>query len=167
MKNTIFSPFVQTPSEDTRALFDNSLQLEELRGKDSDSDGLSDFDELYVHNTSPYLPDTDSDGMSDSAEITAGKDPNCPEGQECYIDQTGGTSTAAGETEEVNLTESEKADLMLQLPADEIRELLKNAGVPEETLNQLTDDELKQMVADVLAEEGGSLPATGSTSTQE
>ncbi|MCK4859621.1 MAG: hypothetical protein KAS87_03565, partial [Candidatus Omnitrophica bacterium] len=46
--------------------------------------GLSDWDELYFYNTSPYLEDSDSDGFTDKQEIDNDKDPNCPAGRDCY-----------------------------------------------------------------------------------
>ena len=57
---------------------------ESLRNKDTDGDGLSDWDELYFYNTSPYLEDSDSDGFNDNEEIENDKDPNCPVGRDCY-----------------------------------------------------------------------------------
>lgn len=42
---------------------------------DTDKDGLTNFDELFVHNTDPKKADSDSDGINDGAEITAGTDP--------------------------------------------------------------------------------------------
>lgn len=42
---------------------------------DSDSDSVSDYDELYVFLTNPLVPDTDADGTSDADEITKGSDP--------------------------------------------------------------------------------------------
>lgn len=57
---------------------------EALRSKDTDGDGLSDWDELYIYKTSPYLEDSDSDGFSDKEEIDSGNDPNCPVGRNCY-----------------------------------------------------------------------------------
>ncbi|MCY3414469.1 MAG: hypothetical protein INQ03_22670 [Candidatus Heimdallarchaeota archaeon] len=38
---------------------------------DADGDGLNDFDELFVHLTSPTNPDTDGDGINDNDEVTA------------------------------------------------------------------------------------------------
>src|SRR3989338_6817300 len=52
-----------------------SRQVQDLHLLDSDKDGLSDFDELNVYKTSPYLADTDSDGISDKVEIDAFEDP--------------------------------------------------------------------------------------------
>jgi len=42
---------------------------------DSDSDGLSDYDEVYLDGTNPHLRDTDGDGMADGAELVAGTSP--------------------------------------------------------------------------------------------
>lgn len=36
---------------------------------DSDGDGINDYDEIYVHETDPYLKDTDGDRISDLIEI--------------------------------------------------------------------------------------------------
>ncbi|MEI8360980.1 MAG: thrombospondin type 3 repeat-containing protein [bacterium] len=54
-----------------------------LKSKDSDKDGLSDWDELNLYETSPFLSDTDSDGISDFDEVKAGTNPKCREGQNC------------------------------------------------------------------------------------
>lgn len=42
---------------------------------DTDSDGLSDGDEVYKYKTNPKNPDTDGDGYTDKQEIDAGFDP--------------------------------------------------------------------------------------------
>ncbi len=43
--------------------------------KDSDGDGLSDYDEVQVYFTDPYDPDTDTGGITDGDEVAAGDDP--------------------------------------------------------------------------------------------
>ncbi len=43
---------------------------------DTDDDGLSDYDELYVSITNPLDSDTDDDGVSDYQEKIMGSDPN-------------------------------------------------------------------------------------------
>jgi hypothetical protein len=42
---------------------------------DADSDGLSDYDEIYVHDTDPTRADSDSDGLTDPEELNLGTDP--------------------------------------------------------------------------------------------
>ncbi|MBU6171001.1 MAG: hypothetical protein KGQ87_05850, partial [Verrucomicrobia bacterium] len=42
---------------------------------DTDKDNLTNFDEIYVHNTDPKKADTDGDGINDDVEITGGGDP--------------------------------------------------------------------------------------------
>lgn len=57
--------------------------LNALKEKDTDGDGISDYDELYSTRTSPYLKDSDGDGVLDGVEIQNGADPNCPKGKTC------------------------------------------------------------------------------------
>ncbi|MDO5317171.1 MAG: hypothetical protein Q4G65_00955 [bacterium] len=43
---------------------------------DSDGDGLSDWDEVFVHDTDPRLADSDGDGIPDGDEVRDGTDPH-------------------------------------------------------------------------------------------
>ena len=54
-----------------------------LKAKDTDKDGLSDYEESRVTRTSPYIADSDSDGITDGEELKKGTDPNCPQGKTC------------------------------------------------------------------------------------
>jgi hypothetical protein len=45
-------------------------------GLDSDGDGLSNYDEFHIYNTSLDNNDTDADGLSDKLEVTIGSNPN-------------------------------------------------------------------------------------------
>ncbi|MBT3689795.1 hypothetical protein HOG11_00370, partial [bacterium] len=79
--NSIKLPFLINDTDKiavTGEVSDDVQDLVQLQVQDTDFDGLSDYDELYLYNTSPYLEDTDSDGFNDSEEITNGYDPNCP-----------------------------------------------------------------------------------------
>ena len=70
---------------------------------DTDSDGLSDPDELQVYLTSPTRADTDSDGLDDGIEInTSLTDPNNPD--------TDGDKVADGDEVNVHLTDPLAAD---------------------------------------------------------
>ena len=46
--------------------------------QDTDSDGLTDTEEINIYNTNPYKKDTDGDGISDGDEVRDGTDPNDP-----------------------------------------------------------------------------------------
>lgn len=89
VRSQVLSPFLRPKSEleRVRTLIRQGaedLQSEaELRAKDTDGDGLTDWDELNVYKTSPYLADSDSDGEADAVEIAKGQDPNCPKGGSC------------------------------------------------------------------------------------
>src|SRR5574344_835170 len=43
--------------------------------KDSDGDGLSDFDEINIFGSDPYEADSDSDGIEDGDAVLNGRDP--------------------------------------------------------------------------------------------
>ena len=67
--------------------------------KDTDKDGLTDYLEINVYHTSPYLADTDGDGIPDGTEVKNGTDPNCPEGKVCngsIVPTTGGELYQSG-----------------------------------------------------------------------
>lgn len=125
-----------------------------LQDKDSDKDGLSDYDEQYIYGTSPYVGDTDSDGLNDRTELEQGTDPLCHKLQDC----TGGTIKIPEETTaleaEVNVpivpevpadTTALPADVAAELnnvSPTEIRSFLKESGFPEAQLEGITDDQL-------------------------
>ncbi len=52
------------------------LSIAQQKTIDSDSDGLSDYYEIYVYHTSISNPDTDHDGFLDGGEVQFAFDPN-------------------------------------------------------------------------------------------
>ncbi len=65
-------------------VIDPSARLEaEARRRDTDGDGISDWDEEHVYRTSPYLRDTDGDSAPDNVELALGTNPNCVAGKPC------------------------------------------------------------------------------------
>ncbi len=148
----------------------NQTQVSEeetaMRARDTDKDGISDWDELNVYKTSPYLADSDSDGFSDKSEIDSGNDPNCPKGKNCFLssDQTnqGSDSLSSGEilnnslqTPSSTITPSTGSGLSAEQKkairdtlgekindAPTIRALLSQLGMDKATLDGLSDKEI-------------------------
>jgi hypothetical protein len=127
-----------------------------LKIKDTDNDGLSDYDELDVYLTSPYLEDTDSDGIKDGDEIKNGTDPNCPKGGQC---ETGGLKPAANVT--TTISGANVSDLS-KLTPEQLRTVLINKGVPKETVDKLDDETLRKTFLETLGDYQPNLDQTGS-----
>lgn len=140
IKKGIYSPFQYKYNGNVNSGLTNQVQqLAELKNKDIDSDGLSDYDELYQYETSPYIADSDSDGYLDKEEINSGNDPNCPAGKECIQKRVMINVNQAN----VNAEEISSAEL---------RETLKKAGVPQAILDQTDDTTLMQLYQETIAE---------------
>jgi len=99
LRNNIYGPF-NSPTGNQQVTQETQNSDEALKNKDTDGDGLSDYDELNIYKTSPYLADTDSDGALDEAEIKNETDPNCPQGRTCTgtSDILGNGDTSASDT---------------------------------------------------------------------
>ncbi len=86
IRNTIYAPFAfdDTPESPlANVVSTEEQQTLRLKSIDTDNDGLYDYDEIYLYETSPYIEDTDSDGISDAREIETSTDPLCPKGKKC------------------------------------------------------------------------------------
>lgn len=132
-------------------------KLDELKTKDTDGDGLSDFDEIHVFGTSPYLADSDSDGISDKEELERGTDPNCPEDRECGPLGTDPFSNL-GETEprpavgELEAPDLQIIEALLNPSAAQIRQMLLETGVDPEELRLIDDATLLDLYRESLKE---------------
>lgn len=145
--------------------------LSVLQTRDTDGDGLSDYDEINVYRTSAYLEDTDSDGLSDYEEINGmtagleGMNPTCPKGTDCYglndnLAQASSTPTAVlpeiasgtpvsfgtDEEEIINSIGTGEIDVNI------LRSMLISNGLKEEDVNQISDDELKAIYLQAVAD---------------
>lgn len=135
-------------------------ELAASKTKDTDNDGIVDYDELYIYKTSPYLSDSDSDGYSDQQEIYSGNNPNCPTGKTCGFitssaEQVGDTGNVeafvAGVAGEQALqagiidfeSEEQVAEFFKQATMEEVRASLIEAGMSAEELNQIDDETLR------------------------
>jgi len=158
--------FLSSPSQGDKNISLNKAltqqELSELSAKDTDNDGLSDYDELYVFNTSPYLEDSDSDDISDKAEIAAGLDPNCPKGKTCLQAPAKEQEEISPGLPNINIAENNEIigdqrqviDMLSGLSADDLRSLLIEAGAPESLLEDVSDEQLLNMAQDVLRQQG-------------
>jgi len=177
LRSNIYGPFNGSVSQNQVAV-DEQNSDEALKTKDTDRDGLSDYDELNIYKTSPYLEDTDSDGFKDGEEIKKGFDPNCPQGRTCtetgLIEESGGgqASTAPASANNVlnNLlnqfgaakpsapTNSGSADLSSgqldvfeNIDAASLRQLLIKAGMQKEVLDKISDAELMKSYGEIFS----------------
>lgn len=144
----------------------DSADREAQKTQDTDSDGLSDYDELYVYKTSPYLTDSDSDGIDDTAEVYGGTDPNCPVGKDCIgigssetsavlsADQNAasiiggapGNNSGILQAGQYNFQSPEDVQAFFQAATiQEIRSALLQAGVSQTDLDAMSDEELQTL----------------------
>jgi len=136
----------------------------ELDSKDTDNDGLSDYAELVMYGTSPYLSDTDGDNINDRDEIIAGTDPNCPTGDVCEFTPTpeikSETNIAEGllrfqdlgtAMPGIDSAATQQLAVIQQLltgegiSPDMVRELMIQNGAEKEKLDQVSDEDLMDL----------------------
>ncbi len=167
IRNTMYKPFAL--SKKVPALADSIVNdVNALRYRDTDKDNLSDFDELYVYQTSPYLADTDSDGITDDEEIKKGSSPLCVAGTNRCIGSTGGTAIASVSTsvmfENVVSPTTTVADFekALQDPK-QVREMLIAAGMSKADLDKISDADLMATVVKTMSVTGEATSATTTT----
>ncbi|MDD2758099.1 MAG: thrombospondin type 3 repeat-containing protein [Patescibacteria group bacterium] len=151
MRNTMYRPFALNNSIPA-FLGDQVNTPDALRYRDTDLDGLNDFDELYVYGTSPYLADTDSDGLTDKQETEKGTNPNCAEGRTCS--GTGISPDAVpAKQDNAALYDMESPGSLEEFLQDptRLREILVASGMSMETLNQISDEDLQKWAAEIFA----------------
>ena len=177
LRNSIRGPldYKKLASKDQKATttVKNSDELSsdnlELKTKDTDKDSLSDWDELFIYATSPYLEDTDGDELTDYEEVVTYKtNPTCPEGQTCS-----GTLTQ-GDSQNVISNESELGSLYdvlsdldkmgeeintstiatssIDINPAQLRSLLLENGFSQEDLNAVSDEDLLKIYSQVSTE---------------
>ncbi|MEK7108255.1 MAG: hypothetical protein AAB898_01145, partial [Patescibacteria group bacterium] len=149
-------------------------EIEEQKKRDTDGDGINDYDEQSIYRTSLYLADSDSDGFDDGQEIKSGNDPNCPSGQDCGrgVDASVNNPVVASDLSEPLPFEdagfgqdiSSEADieaLLSQLSNDDIRAALIAQGIDQATVDAMSDEELRVLFNTALKElsESGAIDA--------
>jgi len=180
LKRSISQPFAnQTTSGNQQVNSQAQNSDEALKAKDTDGDGLSDYDELNVYKTSPYLEDSDSDGISDGEEVKRGTDPNCPEGRNCsnagivngdqsvvspgettqnnstlnnLLNQSGATSQQPPTTATTSPNNTNvQSPLGNNIDAATLRQLLIANGMDKTMLDKISDQELMKSYQQMLA----------------
>lgn len=136
--------------------FKNSEQLErermqKLRELDTDTDGLHDYDELYVFRTSPFLEDSDSDGLNDGAEVAAESDPNCPKGKTCrqvrIANETTGTSPATNTSGSTGTSPATTGSAEQPTGSEAEQKVMEVITEYFGDVNQLTPEKIKEGIA--------------------
>ncbi len=190
IKKSIWSPFVRKPITYKTSDELEQEQADRLKTLDTDKDGLSDYDELYVFHTSPFLADSDSDGVNDGTEVAQGTDPNCPKGKVCRqvtvntatlpsadgtttppTDQTPPPSSASAQERAMQAivttfgdpTKLTKETITAKLDAmtsAELRGFIVELGIPESALAKADDATLRKLVEDTLIEIVAATPGS-------
>jgi hypothetical protein len=147
-KNLINGPFEK--KKVNQATTDIQSLLAQAKSTDTDSDGLTDFQEQYVYKTSVYLADSDSDGFSDSEEIAAGSNPLDPQSTPLNKKK----SDKNLEQTFQNLQQNQELNQTDMTP-QEIRDLLVNkGGLTQDVVDKIDDKTLIQLYNDTKAETG-------------
>lgn len=137
-----------------------ALEMAEQQKKDTDGDGLTDYDELYVYGSSPYLMDTDGDGYTDATEVQSGTNPACAVGDSCAQELNDYTSALfddllpSTEVEPIapSMSLEEIQQAVKSLTVDEIRDLLIKAGADPTELENISDEDLESLFTQVLSD---------------
>jgi len=142
-KSTIYGVFPPKRTSNDLLAENQEKALE----KDTDGDGLADFDERLNYSTSQYL----SDGFSDKEEIEAGSDPLDP--SNTPLNKKANNNKEGSSIEEKIITSDQQVNAPNELgiveeeiTAQEIRKLLINQGnLREEVVDSFDDKTLKSL----------------------
>lgn len=179
MRQNINKPFDYSKTSTATSTSNSEEDMKAvLKSRDTDSDGLSDYDEIYTYKTSPYLEDSDSDGLSDQKEVAQGTNPNCPQGKDCTISAPEAVATSTTDinsltpattlNSETTLTTNSANEELLQkalsgqADAATLRQLLISGGANKEELDKISDLDLLKSYQETLNSQNSSATSTSS-----
>lgn len=149
MRNTLFAPFALNNSIPS-SVKDQINNVDALKYRDTDKDGLSDYDELYRYGTSPYLYDTYGYGLSDK-EVVEKNLPLCANaGKDCSDAGTVLSTPSSGVSTSTLGAAPEDFNALIKDP-NTIRKLLLENGMDKKTLDKVSDADLLLMVDQLMS----------------
>jgi len=167
-----FGGFKKSSAEQETALTQEeifSFLLEQAKQEDTDEDGLFDYDEIYLYNTSPYIQDSDSDAFTDKEEIDAGSDPLDANSTPYRIISDSPKDDFWEEPIDSNLDSlSANNQEQAEFSIDYIKTfLIEQAGMSKEIVDSIDDNTLKKLYNDTKEETGIDPNGLGLSSSLE
>ncbi|MEK7580204.1 MAG: thrombospondin type 3 repeat-containing protein [Patescibacteria group bacterium] len=149
IKSAIYKPFAVKTNVSVEQL---KYILKSQQDKDTDNDGITDWQEENLYGTSKYLADSDGDGFTDKAEIEAKSHPLDPASTPNNVDSYFPDNTAV-QPIDLNIPRSEQN--IDNLTPDQIREILiTQGGMSKDEVDNIDDETLKKMYNETKQETG-------------
>lgn len=155
IRNQMFAPFSLNNTVPS-AIKDQLSAVDAMKYRDTDGDGLSDYDEEYVYGTSRFQPDTFNygNGLTDK-DVVERNLPRCGNaGKDCSD-----ASTPIGTTPTTTATADSLQAVLGAAPPDlnqilssptEIRKMLIENGMSKDMLDTIKDSDLMAVVNQVM-----------------
>jgi hypothetical protein len=160
-RNTLYGPFALSDKV-PGTVKDDVTGIDTLRFRDTDSDGLNDYDEQYVYGTSPYLFDTFGYGISDKEVVAKGL-ALCPNAGKNCVNESTVVENQSLSTAPTSSMDFPDLNTLINDPKALRASLLQN-GVKQEVLNKVSDADLMTMVNQMMS--ASTTNFTSSTSTK-
>lgn len=149
-----------------------TTKVNDLHLVDSDSDDLSDYDEINVYHTSPYLEDSDSDNIPDKQEIVTGTDPNCPVGKICNTTSSSSMSASSSTVPQIDTTPVVSGEATIvpglgnEVTPAMLRQMLLQNGHDAATLEKISDADIMKIYQEALSSQSNATVANPSAISQ-
>ncbi len=153
VRHGVYAPFLASISDyqAKRDLLKDPIAENEalLKRIDTDGDGLSDWSEINIYKTSPYLWSTAGDKIPDNVKIASGQNPLCKSGEDCTIGALNLNLATTSLPYDINAIKNNSGsleDVLLGVSpgAKSYQDMAKSAGMDLETIKSQipTDPEI-------------------------